>query len=305
MKRTVDRRSGCRMAKHESRAFYLFILPWLIGFFCLTLGPMLYSLYASFSEWNGIGMPLFNGFENLKTMLFEDDKFWTSILNTFYFAFFSVPINLFVALLLAILLNKPYKGHTLFRSVFYLPSVVASVAVYIVWTNLFNPDVGYLNYVLSLLGIKGPAWLNDPHWAMPSIILMTVTFCGGSMLIFLAGLQDIPEALYEAARMDGARPLQLFWHITVPLLSPVIFYNLVMGIIGGLQVFAQPFIMTAGGPMNSTYVFGLHLYNNAFRYYKFGYACSLAWFMFMVILLLSLLVFRSSKHWVHTDNEGE
>lgn len=262
---------------------------------------MLYSLYAAFCSWDGISEPVLIGLANFKQMFTEDDKFWTSVWNTLHFTVFSVPINLAVALLLAVALNQKHWGKSLFRALFYLPSVAAGVAIYIVWSNLYNPTVGIINYLLSFLGIQGPEWLLDPAWAMPSIIIMSITFCGSTMLIFLAGLQDIPETAYEAARLDGAGPFTMFFRITLPLLSPVIFYNLIMGLIGALQVFAQPWIMTQGGPIDATYVYGIHLYNNAFRYYNFGYACALAWMLFVLIMLLSLFVMRTSKSWVYSE----
>ncbi len=295
--------AGPAKRKHSSldtsRQFYLFISPWIIGFLCFTAGPMLYSLYAAFSEWNGVTSPLFSGLDNWRKMLFDDALFWRSIKNTFYYALVSVPLNMMIALFLAQMLNKKMRGTYFFRSVFYLPSVVAGVSVYIVWRYMFDPFSGVINDFLYALGIEGPMWLFDEKWAMPSLILMNVFTCGRAMLILLAGLQDIPSEQYEAAALDGASNWQVFWRITFPLLTPVIFFNLIMSIIGSLQIFAQPQIMTQGGPMYATYVYGLHLYNNAFRYNDFGYASTLAWALFFIILVLSLVIFKSSTLWVH------
>lgn len=291
-----------RKAKKEERAFYAFISPWLVGFVCLTLGPMLFSLYAAFTSWDAVSPPVFTGLKNFIDIFQNDDKFWVAIFNTLYFAVVSVPLNLVVALLLACALNKDYRGKVIFRSLFYLPSVVASVAVYYTWMKLYNPQIGFINHMLHLIGIDGPEWLTDPQWAMPSIIIMTVTFCGSSMLIILAGIQDIPEDLYDAANIDGASAIQKFFKITLPLLSPIIFYNLIMGIIGALQVFAQPLVMTNGGPLNATYVINLHLYNNAFVYYKMGYASGLAWLLFLITFALSAIVMGTSKFWVYRSN---
>ena len=287
-----------KIFKNEHLTFYSFISPWLVGFLVFTLGPMLFSLYAAFTDWDGITAPVFKGISNFKYMFLQDDLFWKSILNTMYFSFVSVPLNLFIALLLATLINRKMFGSYFFRSVFYMPSIVAGVAVFLTWQNLFNPLTGVFNAVLQSFNLNGIGWISDASWAMPSIILMSVTTCGGPMLILLAGLQDIPEDYYESARIDGANNFVLFWKITFPLLTPILFFNLIMNIIGSLQIFAQPWIMTQGGPRYSTYVYGIHLYNNAFRYYKFGYACALAWVLFVLIALFSTIVFKSSKLWV-------
>lgn len=287
--------------KREARAFYLFISPWLIGFVCITAVPMLYAIYAAFTNWDGINVPNFIGVKNFVEMVTRDKLFFKSLKNTFYYACVSIPLNLTVALLLAMLVNKRYRGHSLFRSLFYLPSVLAGVAIFIVWGNLFSPSSGYINYFLSLIGIQGPGWLQDKNWAMPAIILMNVTTCGGTMMIFLAGLQDIPEDMYEAAKMDGAGKLASFFYVTLPLLSPVIFYNLLMGIIRGLQIFTEPYIMTGGGPVNSTFVYGLLIYNNAFTYMRMGYACALSLVMFAITLVIGIVVMKTSDNWVYSE----
>lgn len=284
-------------------AFYLFISPWLIGFFLFTLLPMLYSLYSAFCNWDGMTSPVFVGFSNFSTMFSTDRKFWISLGNTFTYALAAVPLNLIIALLLAHVLNKRLPGTGFFRSVFYVPSVIAGAAVYVVWQYLFDPYTGYLNTLLSYVGILGPKWLTSKYWAMPALILMNTASCGGAMLILLAGLQDIPEDYYEAAVIDGASSQRVFFSITLPLLTPVIFFNLIMGIISALQIFAQPQIMTEGGPVNSTYVFALHLYKNAFVYNKFGYASALAWVLFLIILVLSITVINTSKKWVHYSED--
>lgn len=300
---SMIKKKKCQSAilKKEERAFWIFISPWLIGFILLTFGPMLYSFYASFTNWNGIRAPEFIGLGNYKRMFMDDEKFLISLKNTTVYTCISVPINLMLALVLAVLLNRPYRGRTIFRSLLYLPSVCAGVAIFIVWTNLLNPYQGYLNYLLSLIGVKGPEWLQSPEWAMPSLILMNITFCGSTMLIFLAGLQNVPEMLYEAARVDGANSLHMFFKITLPMISPVIYYNLIMSMISALQIFTQPMVMTEGGPIDATYIYGLHLYNNAFRYFDFGYSCALSWGLFLVIMLLSLGIIRSSNVWVYSE----
>jgi len=286
----------------DEKMFLTFISPWLIGFVFLTLGPMLYSLYMSFCKWDAITSPVFIGLTNFYKMFFVDQKFYLSLRNTLYFVLFSVPLNLVIALGLAVLLNMNYRGRSLFRAAFYLPSVIAGVAVYIVWSYLFNSTIGVINYFLSFVGIHGPNWLTDPIWSMPSIIIMTTTFCGGAMLIFLAGLQDIPESVIEAARVDGASKLKIFLKIKLPLLSPIIFLNLIMSIIGSLQIFAQPWVMTQGGPVDSTYVYGMLVYDSAFRFSEFGYASALAWFLFLIIMSLSLIIIKTSSAWVFSES---
>jgi multiple sugar transport system permease protein len=286
---------------HKSLPFYLFISPWLLGFLGLTMLPMLFSLYASFTEWDGISSPAYIGLENYRKMFVEDDRFYISIKNTLYYAFCAVPASQLFALFLALMLKKSFKGQYFFRSVFYLPSVVSGVATFLVWRWMFDTNIGVFNYILSFFGIHGPSWLLDTKWAMPSLIIMSLSFCGGAMLIFLAGLQNIPEQLYEAAKIDGASKYKQFLHVTVPMLSPVIFFNLIMGIIDSFQVFAQPWIMTEGGPIDATYVYGIHIYNSAFKYFTFGYASALAWVLFLVILVISLLILLSAKKWVHYE----
>lgn len=301
--RIITKKGRHKSSLDTGLAFYLFISPWLIGFLLFTLLPMLYSLYTAFCDWNGMSAPVFTGLNNFKTMFTADKKFWVSVKNTFTYALAAVPLNLLLALFLAQILNKRLPGTGFFRSVFYVPSVIAGAAVYVVWQYLFDPYSGYINTLLSYVGVIGPKWLTSKLWAMPALILMNTASCGGAMLIILAGLQDIPEDYYEAAVIDGASGRRIFFSITLPLLTPVIFFNMVMGIISALQIFAQPQIMTAGGPVNATYVFALHLYNNAFVYNKFGYASSLAWVLFVIILILSVTVIRSSKKWVHYSEE--
>lgn len=286
------------ISRTQEKYFYGFISLWMIGFFVFVLGPVLYSLYASFTEWNGITAPELKGIVNYLKIFLEDDLVGKSILNTLAFTIVSVPLNLLIGLILATLLNKRYFGSNFFRALFYMPSVMAGVAIYIAWTYLMNTNAGIFNLWLSRLGIDAVGWLSDPKWAMSSIILVNATSCGGQMLIILAGLQDIPKDYYESAMLDGAGPFQRFFRITLPLLTAVVFFNVIMSIIAGLQVFTQPWILTQGGPLNATYVYGIHLYNNAFRYYRFGYSCAMAWLLLVVVLGITGLVFKSGGKWV-------
>jgi multiple sugar transport system permease protein len=284
-----------KLRRSESLAFYLFISPWLIGFFGLTLGPMLFSLYASFTKWDGVHAPQLVGLTNFTKMFTADPDFYPTIGRTFYYAGGRVILGVGLALVLATLINQKILGKTVFRAIYYLPTVVTGVPVYIVWSWMFDPNSGIFNYLFSKIGIQGPLWLASPSWAMPALIVMSLTATGGAIVIFLAGLQGIPKDLYEAASVDGAGFLTKFWHVTIPMLSPVILFNVILGIIGGLQVFAEPFVMTGGGPVHATYVYGLYLYDFAFQYFNFGYASGLAWVLFVITIVLSLLVLLFSR----------
>lgn len=292
------------LARKEERAFYLFVLPWIIGFLVFTAGPMVYSIYLSFMKWDFIGSPKYVGLANYQ-QLFEDKLVAQSLKVTFSYVFTSVPIGLLVAFLLAVLLNQNVKGLSVFRTLFYMPSLVSGIANAVLWIWMFNPDFGILNTLLGMVGIKGPNWIYDKLWALPSLVIMSVWGVGGSMLIYLAGLQGIPTEYYEAAEMDGARSLSKFWYITVPMMTPVIFFNLVMGMIGAFQVFTEAYTMTDGGPSYATLFFVYYLYNNTFRNFKIGFASAQAWLLFVIIVAFTLLVFRSSSFWVYYSNERE
>ena len=254
--------------RRDTIGFYLFISPWLIGFFGLTLGPMLYSLFGALSSWDGVRPPQFIGLGNFINIFTNDDVFLTATRNTFYYAIASVPTSIILSLLLALLLDKKRPGAGLLQMIYYFPSVCAGIAVYMVWIWFFNGETGVINYIFSLVGIKGPNWLADPNWAMPAIILMNLTFCGGQMLIFIAGLKQIPAQYYEAALIEGASGRQRFLRITLPLLSPVILFNTIMGLIGAFQVFGQVLVLTEGGPIKATYVYGYEIYKTAFLFFR-------------------------------------
>lgn len=291
------------ITKREAIWAYLLIGPWIVGFLIFTLGPMIASLFFSFSDYSIVKAAKFIGLSNYIEMFFRDYRFWHSLKVTLTYAFVAIPLGLVTGLLLALLLNTKVPGIALWRTIYYTPSVVSGVAVAILWSYLFNPRFGIINWVLAIFGVKGPGWLADPNWALPALILMSLWGVGGGMIIYLAGLQGIPTALYEAAQIDGANAIQQFFKITLPLITPVLFYNLVTGIIGTFQIFTQVFIMTSGGPVESTLFYNLYLYNNAFRYGRMGYASALAWVLFIVVLLLTLLVFRSSAAWVYYEGE--
>jgi multiple sugar transport system permease protein len=301
--RTVRRRLAGSMQRREDLAGWLWASPWILGFLIFTLGPMLASVYYSFTEYPILASPRWIGIGNYRTMLTDDEFFYQSLKVTVVYSLISVPLNLIVGFMIAILLNQDIRWVTVWRTVYYLPSIIAGVAVALLWQWIFNADFGLANYLLRLIGIKGPSWLLDPQWALFSLIVMSLWGVGGGMVIYLAGLQGIPTVLYEAAEIDGAGALRRFAHITLPMVSPVIFFNLIMGIIGTFQTFTQAFIMTGGGPRRATYFYMLHLYNNAFQWLKMVYASSLAWVLFFIILGLTLLVLRSSSAWVFYQGE--
>lgn len=294
------------LAKKESRLAYMFISPWIIGFIFLTLGPMLISLYLSFTNFtlsSGSALPEFNNGANYIKLLTQDPKFWHSLKVTLVFAVVAVPLQLFFGFMVAFLLNLKVRGLPFWRTVYYLPSVTPAVAGAVLWGIIFNPTFGLMNWFLSLVGIKGPGWLASQQWALPALIIMSLWGVGGGMVIYLAGLQGIPTTLYEAAEIDGANSLQKLTRITIPLMTPVIFYNLIIGIIGTFQFFTSVYVLTRGGPADATLFYNLYLYNTAFRYMNMGYASALGWVLFFIVLLITLLAFKSSAFWVYYEGE--
>jgi len=288
---------------------YAFISPWLIGFTIFTLGPMLISLYYSFTDFNIIDAPVWTGVDNYQKVFFNDPLFWHALKKTLYFAALALPLGLAFGFFLAVLLNQDVPGVNLWRTMFFLPSVIAGVAVAILWVRIFNPQVGIMNpFLENVLGIQNPpGWLSDPEWAIPSLVLISLWGIGGSMIIYLAGLQGIPTTLYEVAKIDGANSWQRFRFVTLPLMTPVIFYNLVLGLIASFQYFTEVYVATGGdgGPVRSTLVYNLYLYQTAFRFFDMGYASALAWILFLIVLGATLLVFRSSAMWVYYEAEAK
>jgi multiple sugar transport system permease protein len=275
--------------------------PWILGFLMFTLGPMLASLYFSLTEYSVFSPPSFVGLRNYVELLTDDRLHAIAMYNTAYYTAFQVPISLVLALAVAVLLNQGLPGENLFRTIYYLPSVVSGVAISMLWLWLFDPNLGLVNVVLGWFGIRGPLWLQDPRWSKPALILMSMWGIGRPMVIFLAGLQGVPQELYDAAMADGAGWWQKIRHVTIPLITPTIFFNLVMGIIGSFQVFTNAYVMTRGGPVNSTLFYVLYLYNNAFGYFRMGYASAMAWILFLIILVLTVLQFRLAGHWVYYE----
>jgi multiple sugar transport system permease protein len=278
----------------ENLWFYLFIAPWLIGFLVFTAGPMVASIVISFMRWELLLPPVFVGLENW-THIAEDSLFWQSLKVTTLYTIFNVPITLVSAFLLALLMNSNVRGITFFRTLYYLPSLVSGVAVAMLWIWLLNPEFGLINWGLSLVGIDGPQWIFSQTWVLPSFILMNLWGVGGAMVIYLAGLQSIPTELYEAAAIDGAGWWSKLISVTIPMVSPVILFNLIIGMINSFQVFTQAYVMTSGGPGNASLFFVLYLYRNAFQYFQMGYASVLAWVLFAIIAFFTYLVFRTSR----------
>lgn len=295
------------LARREALWSYFFISPWIIGFFIFTLGPMAASLYFSFTEYNVIDPPKWSGLVNYQRVFFGDPLFWHSLKVTIYYAALTLPLSLVLGFFIAILLNQKIPGVNLWRTVYFLPSVVAGVAVALLWIRIFNARIGLLNpFLKETLGIQNPpGWLQDPDWAIPALVIMSLWSVGGGMILYLAGLQGIPTTLYEAAKIDGANTWQRFRNITVPMMTPVIFYNLVMGLIGAFNFFTEVYVATdgEGGPVRSTLFYNLYLYQNAFKFFKMGYASALAWILFLIVLIVTLLVFRSSPYWVFYEGE--
>jgi multiple sugar transport system permease protein len=275
-----------------------FLSPWIIGFLLFTLLPVGMSFYYSLCDYSLLQPPLFIGFANYRDLM-ADPVFWKTLVNTFKYAIMALPAGMLVSLGLALLLNAPIRGQAIYRTIIFLPSLVPTVASAMLWLWLFNAKLGLINSMLRGIGIEGPGWLTTPEWAMPALALMSLWGVGHTVVIYLAGLQDVPRELYEAAELDGVGPLSRLRNVTLPMISPVIFFNLVMAIIGTLQVFAIPFVMTGGGPARATYFFTMYLYDNAFTYLKMGYASAMAWIQLVIILCLTGIAFWSSRRWVH------
>ena len=288
--------------RHKHWIGWLFILPWFLGFLWLDLLPFFLNLYLSFTDFTvGARAPNWVGLENYREMISGDHIIGTSFTNTLYYMAFAVPLTIILAFTLALLLNSKIQGRGFFRTVYYLPSLVPTVAASIIWVFMLRTRNGLINLALGVIGIGPIPWLSRPEWSKPALILMSLWGFGGQMVIYLAGLQGIDEELYEAADIDGASGLQKLLRITIPLMTPTIFFNLIMGIIGSFQVFTAAFIMTEGGPLKSTLFYMLHLYNNAFRYFKMGYSSAMAVILFFIILALTLIVNRTSEHWVYYE----
>ena len=283
---------------------YLFLLPWFIGFFGLTLGPILTSLYLSFTDFDLLTPPRLNNAANYVRIFTADPKFVQSMKVTIFFVLFSVPLKLAFALAVALLLNRGMRGLPVYRAIFYLPSLLgASVAIAVLWRQLFARD-GVVNHVLGLVGIEGPAWISDPRYSLWTLVVLSIWQFGSPMIIFLAGLRQIPQDMYEAASLDGASRWRQFWKITLPLLTPVVFFNSIIQTIEGFKSFTPAFIISGGtgNPINSTLFYTLYLYQEAFSFFRMGYASALAWILLAIVALFTAFSFLTSRFWVHYDS---
>lgn len=300
----TNRKPRLSTKRREALACYVFMAPAIIGMLLFSIGPMIASFLLSFTQYDMLTAPSWVGLSNYRALT-HDDLFLKSLRITAVYSFVTVPLILVLSFVLATMLNQKLRGMAFFRSLYYLPTVMSGVAVAMLWRWMFNKQYGLVNTILGKLGISGPAWFLSETWALPALIVTGLWTFGGTTLIYLAGLQGVPKELYEAAEVDGASRLRQHLHITLPMISNVTFFNLVMGVIGSLQVFAEPYVLTGGGPNNSTLLLPLYLYRNAFQYLKMGYASAIAWVSFVIVLLLTLLVFKSRSLWVYADVSDE
>ncbi|MFK4089568.1 carbohydrate ABC transporter permease [Kribbella sp. NPDC020789] len=291
-----------KLRRREALWFYLFASPWIIGFVVFLLGPMVASIYFSLTDWDSFTPPKWVGLDNYRRLLTDDPVFWKALWNTFYYAAISVPLGLVLGLWLANLLNKQVRMRKLFRTLIYLPTLVPLVATAMIFKMVLAPS-GPLNDLLGLAGIPGPSWLLEAAWVKPALILLSVWGAGGATVLLLAAMKGIPRELYEAAEVDGASSIRQFWSITVPQLTPIIFFNLIMGLIGAFQVFSQVYILTKGGPNNASQTMVPLLFDQAFSFYHLGYASALSWLLFAVIMVFTLIAFRSARRWVFYETE--
>ena len=289
-----------RAQRREAIEAYLCIAPWLIGFVLFIGGPILHSAYLSLTDYSLLAPAEFVGIENYQALA-RDPLFWLSLKITLIYTAVHVPLAIAGGFALALLLNQNIRFVALWRTVFYLPAVVSGVAVALLWLWVFNPELGLANRFLGLFGLEPVGWLLSTRWALPALIIISLWNVGGGIVIYLAGLQGIPTELYEAAHIDGASSWRRFWSVTVPLMTPVLFFQLIVGMIGAFQVFTNPLVLTNGGPANATLVYVLYLYQNAFSFFKMGYASALAWILFLLALALTIVSFWSSNRWVYYE----
>jgi multiple sugar transport system permease protein len=302
MQRSFRQGRSLTLSQREEIDFYIFASPWILGLIFLFGGPILASLGISFTSWTGVSAESLQwvGLENYRA-LFNDKLFWTSLQNTFFYAFGSVTLGVTLALAIALLMNQGVPGTNIFRTIFYLPSITQGVAVAIMWVWILNPQVGLLNYGLSLLGVKGPGWLTSQQWALPALVLMSLWGIGSAMVILLAGLQGVPQSLYDAARIDGAGLWGQFRHVTLPMISPALFLVIVTSTVASFQIFTNVAVMTQGGPGTATMVYVFYLYQNAFTYFRMSYGSALAWMLFVVVSILTWIQFKAGSKWVYYE----
>ncbi len=294
-----------RLQVQEARWGYIFLIPWLLGLLIFILGPILASAYFSFQEYDVVSPPRFIGLENYIRAFTADKQFWPSLWRTLYYSLIVVPVGLVGSLLLAILLNQGVRGTNVFRTLFFLPHLTPAVALAVLWIWLFQPTIGPINAALGAVGIPGPGWLQSKDWALPALIIISLWagIGGNTMLIFLAGLQGVPRELYEASEIDGAGRWAKFRNVTLPLISPTMLFNLILGIIGALKVFTLAFVATSGGPSYATWFYALHIYRQSFEYFRMGYGSALAWIFVVVLMIFTYIQLVSSRRWVYYAGE--
>ncbi|MGB6777566.1 MAG: sugar ABC transporter permease [Planococcus citreus] len=292
------------MRRKETMYGYIFVMPWIIGFLAFTAGPLLFSLFASFTNYNITSQMDFVGAENYQGLFTEDGLFWTSLWNTLYYVLFSVPLTTMGAIFLSALLNQDVPGIRVFRTLYYLPAVLSGVGVYLLWMQLLDPGTGMINLMLGWFGIDGPNWLFDPAWTKPSLIFMKLWSVGGAMLLYLASMQGVSKTLYEAAEIDGANTFRQFFHITLPMITPVIFFDVVTSLIGGFQIFQEAYVMSSngeGGPANSLLFYNLYMWRQAFENFNMGYAMAMSWILFIIVFILTMINLKLAPRWVHYE----
>jgi multiple sugar transport system permease protein len=295
------RRRSSPLTRRKAIEGYLYISPFLLGFLIFTAYPLVASFYLSFTSYNIISDPTWIGLDNYRKAFFEDTQFWASLNRTGRYALLVVPFGIGCSLLAAILLNQGFRGTSIFRMIFFMPSITPVIASVLIWLWLLQPSIGVVNYLLSLIGVPGPPWVQSTTWAVPSLVILSLwnTAGGSRMIVFLAGLQGVPQELYEASHIDGANRWQRFWNVTVPMISPTIFFNLVISVIGALSVFSVAYIGTQGGPNYATYFYVYHLYISAFQFNLMGFASAMAWIFLVIVLALTWLQFWGQKRWVY------
>lgn len=300
----LNKKNKNKSIRREHLRFFVWISPWVIGFVLLTLLPLLGSFYISFTEWKIVSDPIWVGLENYKE-LFKDPIFLKSLKVTFTYCAITIPVSMILSFTVAMLLNGDLPYASLLRTIYYLPCVVSSVAASLLWGWVFNYRFGLLNQLLALIGVQGPNWVGDEKWALISLAIMSLWGVGGGIIFYLAGLQAVPQHLHEAAKIAGAGWWRRLFTITIPSMSPILWFSLLTNIISGLQSFTSAYLMTSGGPNNATMFYALYLYNNAFKYHKMGKACAMAWILFIIIMILSAFVVKVTSPMVYYENEGE
>lgn len=284
---------------------YVFILPWIVGFIAFTAGPLIFSFAASFTNYNITSQMDFIGFDNYENLFTADHLFWTSLYNTLYYVLFSIPLTTAGAIFLSALLNQDVPGIRFFRTIYYLPAVLSGVGVYLLWMQLLDPGTGLVNTALGWFGIPGPNWLFDPDWTKPALIFMKLWSVGGGMLLYLASMQGVSKSLYEAAKIDGANSWQQFRFITIPMITPVIFFDIVTSLIGGFQIFQEAYVMSngEGGPVNSMLFYNLYMWKKAFEVFDMGYAMAMSWILFIIVFIITIINLKLAPRWVHYEGE--